>query len=153
MDILMYICYGIFIVQFIMSWIGSELIDFDFDGNPDLSLSDLCTFKGIIHFLMGFSTWVNLNTPIIHWTEYLVACGIGVAFMIILYYSYKLVLKLKYEPTTTVVNKTGRISFIGKNYMYINVHGTEIRVNKSDKYKVGDLVRITLLENGHYSII
>lgn len=149
----MYICYGIFIVQFIMSWVGSELIDFDFDGNPDLSLSDLCTFKGVIHFLMGFSTYLNIMPMVYHWFDYVFAAGVGIAFMIVLYYSYKLVLKLRYEPKIEIVGKVGRISFIGNNYMYININGTEIRVNKSDKYKVGDLVRVTSLENGQYSII
>ena len=152
MDILMYICYGIFIVQFILSWIGSGLIDFDFDGVEDLSLSDLCTFKGLIHFLIGFSTWVNFNSPVIHWTTYVTAIGIGVAFSIVLYYSYKIVLNLKYEPTIEVVGKTGRISFIGENYIYVNVNGSEIRAKKSTNYKVGDKVTILSLENGVYNI-
>ena len=42
------IIYGIFIIRFILSWIGG---DFDFDS--DFDLGDVVSFKGATHFLMG----------------------------------------------------------------------------------------------------
>ena len=51
---------GIFIVQFILSFFIGELdldtdIDLDGDGVDDFSIGDLISFKGLIHFLIGFS--------------------------------------------------------------------------------------------------
>ena len=45
------IAYGIFILQFIISWVAGEF-DVDFDGDADVS--DVVSFKGFIHFFMGF---------------------------------------------------------------------------------------------------
>ena len=57
------ISYGIFIVQFILSNLGfgDTDIDIDLDGNVDFDVSDLLSFKGLIHFLMGFSGWLSLK--------------------------------------------------------------------------------------------
>ena len=54
------ISYGIFIIQFILSNLGisDTDLDVDFDGNVDFSVSDLLSFKGLIHFAMGFSGWL-----------------------------------------------------------------------------------------------
>ena len=54
------ISYGIFIVQFILSSFGflETDLDVDFDGNVDFSVSDLLSFKGLVHFAMGFSGWL-----------------------------------------------------------------------------------------------
>ena len=46
------IIYGIFIIRFILSWIGG---DFDFDS--DFDLGDIVSFKGATHFLMGLLGW------------------------------------------------------------------------------------------------
>ena len=57
------ISYGIFIVQFILSNLGfgDTDIDIDLDGDIDFDVSDLLSFKGLIHFLMGFSGWLSLK--------------------------------------------------------------------------------------------
>lgn len=56
------VSYGIFIVQFILSSFGflETDLDVDFDGNVDFNVSDLLSFKGLIHFAMGFSGWLML---------------------------------------------------------------------------------------------
>ena len=43
------IAYGIFILQFIISWVAGE-----FDVDVDFDVSDVVSFKGFIHFFMGF---------------------------------------------------------------------------------------------------
>ena len=57
------ISYGIFIVQFLLSnlfgW-GDLDLDIDFDGEPDFGLGDVLSFKGLVHFAMGFSGWLML---------------------------------------------------------------------------------------------
>ena len=57
------ISYSIFIVQFILSNLGfgDTDIDIDLDGDADFDVSDLLSFKGLIHFLMGFSGWLMLS--------------------------------------------------------------------------------------------
>lgn len=73
-----------FVIQFLLSILGSDL-DTDIDSASDLSmsLSDIISFKGITHFILGYS-----------WTTYfsgshLVGVVIGSFFFIVLFYVYK----------------------------------------------------------------
>lgn len=83
-----------FVIQFLLSILGSDLdTDIDINSASDLSmsLSDIISFKGITHFILGYS-----------WTTYfsgshLVGIVIGSFFFIVLFYVYKLLLKLKQE--------------------------------------------------------
>jgi hypothetical protein len=93
------ISYGIFLLQFIVSCITGEIdvdLDMDFDGDYDFSINDLVSFKGLIHFLMGFSGFIMLcgkvNIPIT-----IVAIVIGVVFVILLAIVYKMAMKLNHE--------------------------------------------------------
>lgn len=70
-----------FVIQFLLSILGSDL-DTDIDNASDLtmSLSDIISFKGITHFILGYS-----------WTTYfsgshLVGVVIGSFFFIVLFY-------------------------------------------------------------------
>lgn len=70
-----------FVIQFLLSILGSDL-DTDIDSASDLSmsLSDIISFKGITHFILGYS-----------WTTYfsgshLVGVVIGSFFFIVLFY-------------------------------------------------------------------
>ena len=75
------IVYGIFIIRFILSWIGG---DFDLDGDFDLNVSDIVSFKGLTHFLMGASGWLSVKqytTHFIGWYDYLIAFCIGIIFV------------------------------------------------------------------------
>lgn len=97
------IAYGIFVVQFILSWFGGDTeLDVDFDGDPDMDVSDIVSFKGLIHFLMGASGWLWLREKFsgeVLWWDYLIALLCGVIFVIVLYYLYKLLMKLEHKPT------------------------------------------------------
>lgn len=54
------ISYGIFIVQFILSWFGGDTdLDVDLDGELDMDVSDIVSFKGLVHFVMGVSGWLR----------------------------------------------------------------------------------------------
>lgn len=90
------ISYGIFIIQFCLSLIGSDAdFDIDFDGDMDITFSDIISFKGMIHFLMGFSGWLMLNekvTPI----TIIIGIIIGFFFLGLLYYVYKIVLSFQH---------------------------------------------------------
>ena len=92
------ISYGIFLFQFICSLIGVDSdLDVDFDGNLDFSASDLLSFKGLIHFLMGFSGWLMI-TKSVSTISIIFACIVGILFVIVLYFIYKLVLQFQSIP-------------------------------------------------------
>ncbi len=93
------ISYGIFIIQTILSFIGidSDLdVDFDMDGDIDVFGSDIISFKGLIHFAMGFSGWLMItkSTTI---PNLCVAGGVGLVFVIVLYLLCKMFMKLSQE--------------------------------------------------------
>lgn len=93
------ISYGIFLIQFILSFIGGEIdMDVDFDGELDFSVSDLVSFKGLIHFLMGLSGWLIITREI-SVINIAIACLVGFLFVVVLYYMYKLALNLQSTPT------------------------------------------------------
>ena len=97
------ISYSIFIIQFCLSFTGGDTeLDVDLDGATDFSVSDLVSFKGLIHFLMGFSGWlmVTKSTFIVN---LIIAFCVGIGFVFILYCVYKLIMQLQYTPT----KKTG----------------------------------------------
>lgn len=159
------ISYGIFIVQFCLSFVGGEDtdIDVDFDGEADFSFSDLISFKGLVHFLMGMSGWLMITgkvTPL----NVIIACLIGVAFMVILYYIYKLTMKLQSVPT-----KKSGIELIGVPVtIYLMIESIsdkhcictfcnggvteEINCVASTPVKVGDKRIILDYKNGIYHI-
>lgn len=61
------ISYGIFLVQFILSWFGGDTdLDVDLDGD----VSDIVSFKGLIHFIMGASGCIKQSiSHSVEWYE------------------------------------------------------------------------------------
>ena len=54
------ISYGISLVQFILSWFGE---DTDLDEELDMNVSDIVSFKGLIHFIMELVDGFVLSSP------------------------------------------------------------------------------------------
>ena len=101
--------YSIFIIRFILSWVGA-----DFDVETDLDVSDIVSFKGLTHFLMGFSGWLSVKSYITHnvmWYDYLIALILGVIFVILLYFVYKFLISLETKPQILFGKQ-----FIGKTF-------------------------------------
>ena len=49
------VAYGIFILQFIISWVAGELdVDVDFDGDADFDIGDVVSFKGNYYYHWDF---------------------------------------------------------------------------------------------------
>lgn len=94
---------GIFVLKTLLSTIfGDTDIDFDADGDIDFDVSSAFSFKGALHFLLGFSSflsltgWVNnINTFSIY--QYIIAFIIGIVFMFGLFYIYVLAMKLNHH--------------------------------------------------------
>ena len=155
--------YSIFIIRFILSWVGA-----DFDVETDLDVSDVVSFKGLTHFLMGFSGWLSVKSYITHnvmWYDYLIALILGVIFVILLYFVYKLLISLETKPQILfgkqLIGKTGKIYIILepedsiKKYIITvgNGLGTqEYPAKSNNSYKLGDEVVISDYVNAYYII-
>ena len=155
--------YSIFIIRFILSWIGA-----DFDIDADVDISDVVSFKGLTHFLMGFSGWLSIKSYITHnvmWYDYLIALILGVIFVILLYFVYKLLISLETKPQILfgkqLIGKTGKIYIILepedsiKKYIITvgNGLGTqEYPAKSNNSYKLGDEVVISDYVNAYYII-
>ena len=155
--------YSIFIIRFILSWVGA-----DFDIDADVDIGDVVSFKGLTHFLMGFSGWLSVKSYITHnvmWYDYLIALILGVIFVILLYFVYKLLISLETKPQILfgkqLIGKTGKIYVILepedsiKKYIITvgNGLGTQEYPAKSNtSYKLGDEVVISNYVNAYYII-
>ena len=159
------IVYGIFIIRFILSWVGG-----DFDIEADVDISDVVSFKGLTHFLMGFSGWLSVKSFTTHnimWYDYLIAFVLGVIFVIILYYVYKFLMKLENKPQIlsgkNLIGSTAKVYLVSSTidadtlFKYVitanNGIGTvEIPAKSRESYKVGDSVVIKDYVNAYYII-
>lgn len=155
--------YSIFIIRFILSWVGA-----DFDIDTDVDIGDVVSFKGLTHFLMGFSGWLSVKSYITHnvmWYDYLIALILGVIFVILLYFVYKLLISLETKPQILfgkqLIGKTGKIYIILepedsiKKYIITvgNGLGTqEYPAKSNNSYKLGDEVVISDYVNAYYII-
>lgn len=159
------IVYGIFIIRFILSWVGG-----DFDIESDVDVSDVVSFKGFTHFLMGFSGWLSVKSFTTHnimWYDYLIAFILGVIFVIILYYVYKFLMKLENKPQVLsgkdLIGSTAKVYLTSSTidadtlFKYLittdNGIGTvEIPAKSREFYKIGDSVVIKDYVNAYYII-
>lgn len=92
------ISYSIFLIQFGLSFVGGDTeLDVDLDGATDFCISDLVSFKGLIHFLMGFSGWLMVTRSVSILSIIFAIC-VGICFVLVLYFVYKLILRLQYIP-------------------------------------------------------
>jgi len=155
------ISYGIFIIQFILSnlGIGDMDLDVDCDGNIDFGASDLLSFKGLTHFVMGFSGWLMLNGQVTIATI-IGAVIVGIIFVVALFFLYKLCMKFNYEPTT----KSGS-ALIGKKVVVyaplsdgrsscylMDEPYTEIVCISDSPKKQGEICQIIAFNSGIYNI-
>ena len=161
------VVYGVFIVRFILSWVGG---DFEIDADADLDLSDLVSFKGATHFLMGASGWLSikgLTTHNIEWYDYIAAIALGLIFVVVLYFVYKFMMSLEKKPQILtgkqLIGKDARVYLttgydgIDDTYKYIitvdnNVGTMEYPAKSKTVHNVGDSVTISDYENAYYII-
>jgi len=163
------IIYGIFIIRFILSWVGGDF-DLDMDADGDVDLGDVVSFKGATHFLMGFFGWLSVKSFTTHnvmWYDYLIAFALGVIFVIILYYVYKFLMKLENKPKVLsgkdLIGSTAKVYLVLQTidadtlFKYVvtaeNGVGTiEVPAKSRESYKTGDSVVIKDYVNAYYII-
>lgn len=136
--------------------------DTDLDG--ELDMDDIVSFKGLVHFVMGASGWLCIKHSVSHsieWYDYLIALICGILFVVILYYLYKLCLKLQHQVipekgealvgrigTITIPNDISGVILVEINGMLQELSAYAEEEHKT--YKNGDKVRISKFENGKY---
>lgn len=159
---------SIFVIQFVLSMFVFDT-DFDtdtnvdFDGSGGFSMSDLVSFKGLIHFLIGFSWtmwfWKDGNQFI----AAMVAVGVGLVFMLVLAFVYWGALHLKHEVRPErgedLVGREGEIYLKnqdGSYLIYTEINGSrrELKVyhDEDKEFQTGEVVRISSYSNGKYHI-
>ena len=106
-NILFISVFGIFMLKNIISWVAGDMdLDLDLDGDIDIDVSGMLSFKGLLHFLLGFSTVLttvgyeqthSFVTPCsFSVATYILAVIIGIIVMVGLFYLYKFVMKLNH---------------------------------------------------------
>lgn len=157
--------YALFIIRFILSWVGG---DFDID-DTDLDLNDVVSFKGLTHFLMGASGWLSVKSLITHnimWYDYLIAFGLGIIFVIILFFVYKFLITLESKPkilngeefvgsVATVYLKIGKDEHNINKYIIITQNGggiVELQAKSVAEFDIGDSVKIMDYVDAYYII-
>lgn len=104
---------GVFLLQFVISiFFGDTDIDIDSDASADTDVSSVFSFKGVIHFLIGFG-WTRFLIQGTSWVAYLGAFLVGVTFVFVLWYLYILAFRLqkirKPEGADKIVGRSGYI--------------------------------------------
>lgn len=149
-NILLIVAVLILIAQFLATFFFGDLdIDSDFDG--DLTGSDFLSFKGITHFVLGFSLVLTLfkSTDVGTLT---IAVTVGLGFCLGLGWIYKLIYKnlsceIKY--TDVITKASGTVVWFnkqtGKGEVNVNLkEGLTLIPFESEKYlKTGDSVKVT----------
>ena len=87
--ILLVISACILIGQTVLSFIGGEI---DVDMDTDIDSSDMLSFKGIVHFVFGFSLTLTTMGGVSVLSTF-VAVLVGLLFTVILFYLYRYIYK------------------------------------------------------------
>ena len=94
--ILFAVVIAIFTVKLILSWtIGDLDMDVDFDGVDDFNVSSAFSFKGVLHFLVGFSSYLFMRSNVediekinniaqFSWVDYIYASISGIILMFVM---------------------------------------------------------------------
>lgn len=102
--------FSFFFIKLIISLFAGDIdLDVDMDGDSDVDSSSVFSFKGILHFLMGFSAFlfgkahmsnVTIENGYVQFTlfDYVFAILSGIVLVVILYFAYKIALKANCEP-------------------------------------------------------
>lgn len=157
--------YSSFLLQFILSLFGANSdvdLDIDGDGSCDLSWGDIFSFKGIIHFLMGFAGWLSLKSynNSLEWFDYPIAILCGISFFLIIFLLGRLLLRFKHEPHGATENDfdgcKGVITIVGEDNTYSvmlpEYNGYEITAYSEKQYTLGQEVTIFVTKDKKYYI-
>lgn len=126
-----YLCWYYILFALSLAWflfrgllsliVGEVEADFDLDGDIDSDLSGLLSPKGLLHFCIGFSTYLSVISfmetnslyVLYHFTplQYVWAVLVGIGVTLLLFYLYKFTLKADHYNNEEINfdGKTGTI--------------------------------------------
>lgn len=157
---------GWFLLRGLFSLIFGEIeADFNLDGDIDSDLSGLFSFKGLLHFAIGFSTYLSVISfwetkslyVLYNFTtiQYAWAVLVGLCTTLLLFYLYKLTLKADHYNNEQI-NFDGMTGKITENHndgtFHVNVstdfgiRSVEVKQETDGTYDVGDFVMVMLNE-------
>jgi uncharacterized membrane protein len=129
---------SLFALKMIVSiFLGDIDMDVDFDGDSDFDSSSAFSFKGIIHFLVGFSGYLfaRAHTSTVNivdgnvqfsFADFAWAIIVGIVTMIALFYAYKLAMKANNstkDPEDLIDNSKGTIYInLGNGQYSVEAH-------------------------------
>jgi len=143
--------------------VGEVEADFNFDGDVDSDLSGLLSPKGLLHFCIGFSTYLSvvgfLNTKSLYvlysftTLQYVWAVLIGLCTTLLLFFLYKLTLKADHYNNEQI-NFDGMTGKITENHQdgtfHVNVstnfgvRSVKVKQDTEGTFHVGDFVKLML---------
>ena len=129
---------SLFVVKLAISLFAGDIdLDVDFDGDSDFDTSSAFSFKGVLHFLVGFSSYlfarahtttVNIVDGKVQFSigDFVWAVIAGIIIMVALYYAYKLALKANNSaknPEDLIDNSKGTIYInLGNGQYSVEAH-------------------------------
>ena len=159
---------SLFIIKLAISLFAGDIdIDIDFDDDSDFDTSSAFSFKGLIHFLVGFSSYlfarahtdtVNIVDGNVQFSfgDFAWAIIIGIITMVALFYAYKLALKANNstkDPEDLINNSKGKIYInLGNGSYSVQVHTPAGTTNVTAFYTSDDLepgTDVILEKNGN----
>ena len=164
--------FTLFAVKLIMSWFAGDFeMDVDFDGIDDFDVSGAFSFKGLLHFLLGFSSYLFLRANMVEIDklngvaqfgvmDYMFATIVGIILMFALFYGYKLALKANNSsknPFDLINNSKGVIYInLGNGQYSVEAHTLAGTTNVTAFYTSDDLepgTEVTLIKEGNNILI
>lgn len=147
--------FSFFLIKLVISFFAGDFdLDVDLDGDVDVDASSMFSFKGVLHFLMGFSaflfgksfsTSVNIVDGHVQFTaaDYIFAILSGILLSVILYFSYKVATKANCEPKQPqdlINNSSGTIYLnLGDGLYSVETHTAAGTINIDARCENKDL--------------
>ena len=145
----------LFAVKLIISWSAGDFeMDVDLDGIDDFDASGAFSFKGLVHFLLGFSSYLFLRANMAEVDklngiaqfgilDYMIAIIVGVILMFALFYGYKLAMKANNSsknPEDLINNSKGIIYInLGNGQYSVQAHTLSGTINVTAFYSKDNL--------------
>jgi hypothetical protein len=159
---------SLFVVKLAISLFAGDIdLDVDFDGDSDFDTSSAFSFKGALHFLVGFSSYlfarahtttVNIVDGKVQFSigDFVWAVIAGIIIMVALYYAYKLALKANNSaknPEDLIDNSKGTIYInLGNGSYSVQAHTASGTTNVTAFYTGDELepgTEVTLEKDGN----
>ena len=142
---------SLFIIKLAISLFAGDIdMDVDFDGDSDFDSSSAFSFKGVLHFLVGFSSYlfarahtdtVNVVNGNVQFSfgDFIWAVIVGIIIMIALFYAYKLAMKANNstkDPEDLIDNSKGTIYInLGNGSYSVQAHTPAGTTNVTATYE------------------